>query len=73
MCGYDNDLIKNISEEINVPIIAAGGCGKNKDCVKAIQNGATAVAAGSLFYWVGESIISLKNEMKQSGINVRLV
>tara|TARA_X000000950_G_scaffold154481_1_gene189499 strand:- start:1282 stop:2037 length:756 start_codon:yes stop_codon:yes gene_type:complete len=73
MRGYNNKLIKEISTKINIPIIAAGGCGKSEDCVEAIHSGAKAVAAGSLFYWVGESIISLKNTMKQSGINVRLI
>ena len=44
-----------------------------EDCVEAIKLGANAVAAGSIFYWVGESIMSVKNFMNKSGIKVRLI
>ena len=72
MSGYDCELIEAFSKKADIPIIAAGGCGKSEDCVNAIESGANAVAAGSIFYWVGESIMSVKNYMNKSGINVRL-
>ena len=52
MGGYDYQMIKQISNSVSVPIIACGGAGKIEDCKKAIEAGATAAAAGSLFlYW----------------------
>lgn len=52
MGGYDYQMIKQISNSVSVPIIACGGAGKIEDCKKAIETGASAAAAGSLFvYW----------------------
>tara|TARA_B100001765_G_C19489394_1_gene333093 strand:+ start:658 stop:1413 length:756 start_codon:yes stop_codon:yes gene_type:complete len=73
MLGYDYKLLKLISNEVKVPIIAAGGCGKSEDCVLAIKSGANAVSAGSIFYWVGESILSVKKIMYKKDLNVRLL
>ena len=67
------ELIKKISDYTNVPLIASGGCGQIDDCLKAINSGANAVAAGSIFYWVGESVISIKKYLEKSGINVRML
>ena len=71
--GYNNNLIKQISNYVNIPLIAAGGCGQVDDCLKAINSGANAIAAGSIFYWVGESVISIKKYLEKSGINVRML
>ncbi len=47
--GYLFDLIKDISNKINVPMIACGGAGSEDDFRKAVLAGASAVAAGSMF------------------------
>lgn len=47
--GYDVDLIKRISTEISVPLIACGGAGSVQDLKDAVLAGASAVAAGSMF------------------------
>jgi len=73
MKGYDLELISSIASSVNVPVVAAGGCGSKEDCVLAIKSGASAVSAGSVFHWVGESIISLKEFMQSKGIEVRLL
>ena len=72
MSGYNLDLIKAVSDVVDVPIIAAGGCGQSQDCVLAVQAGASAVAAGSIFFWIGETIRSIKQHMGTKGIEVRL-
>ncbi|PKP45412.1 MAG: imidazole glycerol phosphate synthase subunit HisF [Bacteroidetes bacterium HGW-Bacteroidetes-12] len=51
--GYDNALIKNISELVDIPIIACGGASKITDFYEVMQHGASAVAAGSLFVYQG--------------------
>lgn len=71
MNGYDTQLIKEVSGSVNIPVIAAGGCGKLGDFEDAIKSGADAVCAASIFYFVGESIITSKKYMLEKGIKVR--
>jgi cyclase len=47
--GYDILLIQQISHAIEVPVIACGGAADVADFSKAINAGASAVAAGSMF------------------------
>jgi len=53
MKGYDTKLIKQIGPHINVPLIVSGGAGTINDFSEAIQAGASAVAAGSMFVFQG--------------------
>lgn len=54
MKGYDIELIKKVSESVSIPVIACGGAGKIDDFVEAVRKGrASAVAAGSLFVFIG--------------------
>lgn len=71
MCGFDLNLIKIVSETVDVPVIACGGCEKLDDFSNAVDYGADAIAAGSIFHWVGESIITIKESMFSKGYNVR--
>lgn len=73
MNGFELELIKKVSKLINIPLVVAGGCSKKEDFVSAIKCGSSAVAAGSVFYWVGESIITIKNFLHNRKINVRLL
>jgi cyclase len=54
MSGYDLDLIRQVSRLTNVPLVAHGGAGKLQHFADAIQSGADAVAAGSLFVFYGK-------------------
>jgi imidazole glycerol-phosphate synthase subunit HisF len=47
--GYDLEVIKDIANSVSIPIIACGGAGGLEDFVEAKKNGASAVAAGSMF------------------------
>jgi cyclase len=52
--GYDIPLLKAVSSRVRVPVIACGGAAGIDDFVKAVeQGGASAVAAGSIFVFVG--------------------
>jgi len=54
MKGYDLELIKQISEAVQIPVIACGGAG-NLDHLRAASNaGAHALAAGSMFVYHGQ-------------------
>lgn len=47
--GYDTRLIKEVTASVRIPVIAMGGASVVEDFHKAIQHGASAVAAGSMF------------------------
>jgi cyclase len=50
MRGYDLQLIRDVADAVNIPVIAHGGAGRRTDLAKPIRDaGASAVAAGSLF------------------------
>jgi len=54
MQGYDIELIKEISEKVEIPVIACGGAGKLSDFRDAVfDGGADAAAAGSFFVFQG--------------------
>jgi cyclase len=51
--GYDLELIGQVAQGVNIPVIACGGAGSTNDLAAAIGAGASAVAAGSLFVFRG--------------------
>ncbi|WP_339782582.1 AglZ/HisF2 family acetamidino modification protein [uncultured Marinobacter sp.] len=51
--GYDEELISAAAGALPVPVIALGGAGKLEHLVSAVDSGASAVAAGSLFVFQG--------------------
>ena len=72
MNGLDQNLIKASRNITNLPLIACGGCGGLNDFALSIDNAANAVAAGSIFHWKGESIITIKEYLYSKGYNVRV-
>jgi cyclase len=53
MQGYDLDPISKAGKVLDVPLVALGGAAKIDDFVEAIQSGAAAVSAGSMFVYQG--------------------
>jgi cyclase len=53
MQGYDLDLVRRVAEAVNIPMVACGGAGKVQHLAEAIQQGASAAAAGSIFVFQG--------------------
>jgi cyclase len=47
--GYDTSLIELISSAVNIPVVAIGGAASVNDFALAVQHGASAVSAGSMF------------------------
>lgn len=54
MEGYDLHLIKRVAEAVSVPVVAAGGAGNLQHFREAVDQGAAAVAAGSIFVFHGK-------------------
>lgn len=53
MQGYDLDLVRRAAEAVGIPVIACGGAGNAQHLAEAIQAGASAAAAGSMFVFQG--------------------
>jgi cyclase len=72
MCGYDIDLIREVSAAVSIPVIASGGCSGPEDMLNAIKAGADAVAAGALFQFTDETPKSCAQYLIAHGVEVRL-
>ena len=70
--GYDLELIKKVSKELSIPIIANGGAGIPSHFVDAIKNGADAVAAASIFHFSQYTPKNIKEELFKNNFSVRL-
>jgi len=72
MKGYDLDLIKMVTANVKIPVIASGGAGNYLDLFKAISYGqASAVAAASIFHFTEQTPIEAKKFLASKGISVR--
>ena len=72
MNGYDLRAVKNISDVLEIPVIACGGCGKYLHMHQALRAGADAVAAGSLFQWTDSTPRGAAEYLAKKGWEVRL-
>jgi cyclase len=72
--GFDTDLLRAITDRVDVPVIASGGAAGPDDFVRAVvDGGADAVLAASIFHRRIHSIASVKAAMAAAGLPVRLV
>jgi imidazole glycerol-phosphate synthase subunit HisF len=70
--GYDLELLKAISENVTVPVVASGGAGSPEDLYLALISGkADAVLAASIFHYAFYSIAETKDYLARKGIPVR--
>lgn len=73
MGGYDLKLLREVSAAVTVPVIACGGAGSVDHFVQAVQEGhASAVAAGSLFVFMGPHRAVLINYPERKVLAERL-
>ena len=73
--GFDIEMLRAVSERVDVPVIASGGAGKIEDFI-TLFNTLPKVDAGlaaSIFHFCEVKIADLKAEMKRNGIPVREV
>ncbi len=69
--GYDIDMIKAARSVVNVPIIASGGAGSLVDFATALDAGADALLAASIFHFGTFRISEVKSYLAQAGYSVR--
>lgn len=71
--GYDIQLTRAISENVNIPVIASGGAGTKEHFYDALTEGkADAVLAASLFHYKELEIMELKKYLREREISVRM-
>ena len=71
--GYDLELNKKFSEELNIPIIASGGAGSLEDIKEVLTKGkADAALAASIFHYKKYTINDVKKYLKRNNIEVRI-
>lgn len=70
--GYDIELLRTVSENVTIPIIASSGAGTKKHFLEALVEGrADAVLAASLFHFRELEIQELKTYLRSQNIPVR--
>ena len=70
--GFDNELTRQVSEVVRVPVIASGGVGNLQHLADGILQGkADAVLAASIFHFGEYRISEAKAFMRAQGIEVR--
>ena len=71
--GYDLELTSLISENVSIPVIASGGAGNRSHFYDALTVGkADAALAASLFHYKELEINTLKQYLRDKGLDVRL-
>jgi len=70
--GFDIEILRKISNNVNIPVIASGGAGNLDHLYQAIVKGnADAVLAASIFHFGEYTISQAKEYLKAKGILVR--
>ncbi len=70
--GYDSELIKKITSQISIPVIASGGVGNLEHLAEGLKSGASAVLAASIFHFKEYSIKQAKEFLDEQKIAVRI-
>lgn len=69
--GFDLEMIRAVRAAVSVPLIASGGAGRAAHFVEAVDAGADAVLAASVFHFGAFSIADVKAALRSAGHVVR--
>ena len=69
--GYDLPMISAIAAAVPVPVIASGGADRAQHLIEALQAGADAVLAASIFHDGDMTVADVKRELAAGGVEVR--
>ena len=70
--GFDLELIESICEQVNVPVIAAGGAKNSKDFLEVFsQTSVSAASAANFFHFTEHSVNRTKASLSKE-MNIRL-
>jgi len=72
--GYDLPLTKAVSESVNIPVIASGGCGSSEQICEVFEaTQVSAALAASIFHYGTCTIRGVKEFLTNKGYSVRPV
>jgi imidazole glycerol phosphate synthase subunit HisF len=66
MQGCADDLIGRVSSTVSIPVITSGGAGDCPDMRAAVQAGASAVAAASIFHFTERTPLEIKRYLRST-------
>jgi len=69
--GFDLDLIRAVRAEVAIPVIASGGAGAVEHFPPAVEAGADAVLAATVFHFGTLRVSDVKAELGRAGLPVR--
>jgi cyclase len=69
--GYDLELVRAISEAVDVPVIASGGAGEPAHLVDGLAAGADAVLCASIFHYGEYTIPQVREALSAAGVPLR--
>lgn len=69
--GYDLELLAAVSRTVRVPVIASGGAATPQHLYEAIEAGADAVLAASIFHDAEYTVGDLKKFLMEKGVSIR--
>ena len=69
--GFDLDLIRAVRREVSIPVIASGGAGQVEHFAPAVEAGADAVLAATVFHFGTLRIADVKAALAAAGHPVR--
>ncbi|WP_031506661.1 imidazole glycerol phosphate synthase subunit HisF [Streptomyces megasporus] len=69
--GYDIAMIRAVRKHVTIPVIASGGAGRLADFPPAVEAGADAVLAASVFHFGDLRIGQVKETLREAGHPVR--
>ncbi|QHS24089.1 imidazole glycerol phosphate synthase subunit HisF [Virgibacillus sp. MSP4-1] len=72
--GFSLEITKAISEQVNIPVVASGGAGRQKHFLEVLTEGkADAALAASVFHFEEIEIKALKNDLAENDVEVRQI
>jgi imidazole glycerol-phosphate synthase subunit HisF len=69
--GFDLDLLRAVRREVAIPVIASGGAGRLEHFAPAVEAGADAVLAATVFHFGTLRIGEVKDALAAAGVPVR--
>lgn len=69
--GFDLELIRKVRAEVSIPVIASGGAGAVEHFPPAVEAGADAVLAATVFHFGTLRIADVKQALAGAGVPVR--